>query len=336
MSFFKKHKKKQQNKGKSSDFAFVESYYRTVLADSTHDITVLLNDSEFSNSKPDVKDKHEDSEPANETSKHRILYPQEKKTFLSYAAQIDDSVYSTQYVMTDFLFSDDDKTKAYCIGHDDNGITIFQALNINSNVGTLLASIEIKYKAYPVLLIETDKNLILAMNAMPMQAEQVQIDMKQREADGLPVYAGYLYIVQIDIMTGEWQPLFESDKSICYSAYGLCNQDDQCGILLANICNEGHSILTMPRKFSEIPDFVMSDIPQDTSSANIPFGISVYDPVNNSFSIIPAGGNSSWGIKRVTVDKHADDILVNIYDDMTPMLMNIVNISHYQPSSETS
>lgn len=280
--------KREREQTKPIDVEFAESTYRAMLSDSNHEIVVT------------VDPKWRDASPNT-----RMLLPQRQSAYLSYAMRCDDGTYCTKYAKTAYnLTSHDGVEKSYRFNQDSERMQLFQVLGKASDAGTLLFESDIPYSVTPVLMIEHGDDIILCLNAVSHITSTVHDGKAKSSVDDatmMPLHAGYMYVIRLSVMSGQWKPLFESERPIKYSALPVMNDDGVAGILVANACNGGKSAMDLPTRFSDIPKYVTEQAPHEGQPINVPFGISVYVPKDGTFTVIPQGGMPKWHIMDVDI-----------------------------------
>lgn len=305
----------RKHAGKSADFDFVESYYRMMLSGGGHVVTVrtLPQDGGTPN------DGGDDVASAPSVPSTHILYAERRARYLSYACEVSEGSYATKYAHTSYVLSNDERLykTEYCFTQDGQRMQLFQTLNGSTTTGTLLFESVMPYTMVPMMMIEQDSRVILCMNALHSDSNGKPDDGGDDEDGCLPIHTGYIYVISIDMLDGQWRPLFESDKQIRYSVHGAVGGDGRIGILLANICDNRKGAIPIPRAFRDIPRYVMEDSPHEGPSMNVPYGVSIYSPESSNFTLVPIGGNADWGIVGIDIsgDANAEDGIPRGGDD---------------------
>lgn len=286
---------------KSADFEFVESYYRMMMSGGGHAVTVRTV------LPSDASDGTSDDGIVAMVSNSHVLYAERKTRYLSYACEVSSGDYATKYARTSYSLSNGERLykTEYCFTQDGQRMQLFQTLNGTAATGTLLFESEMPYTMVPTMMVEHDSRVILCMNALHSDTKGMPDDGDGHNGD-LPIHTGYIYVISIDMLDGQWHPLFESDKQIRYSVHGVTGKDGKIGILIANICDDRKGALPIPRAFRDIPRYVMEESPHEGPSMNVPYGISVYSPESSSFTLIPIGGNEEWGISGIDIANEGD------------------------------
>lgn len=289
----------RRHAGRSADFEFVESYYRMMMSGGGHVVTVRMT------RRPATTDADESDQST--PSYPHILYAERRARYLSYACKLSEGSYATRYAKTSYSMSNDERLykTEYCFMQDGQRMQLFQTLNGTAVTGTLLFESEMPYTMQPTMMVEQGSHVLLCMNALHGDSKAPPVTIGDRD-DSIPIYTGYLYVIDIDMLSGQWTPLFESDKPIRHSVHGAIGQDGKTGILIANICDDRRGTLPIPRAFKDIPRYVMEDSPHEGPSMNVPYGISVYSPGTSSFTLVPIGGNARWGIAGIDIADRDD------------------------------
>lgn len=287
----------RRHAGRSADFEFVESYYRMMMSGGGHVVTVRMT-------RHPAATGTDDGDQSTPPCPH-VLYAERRTRYLSYASKLSEGSYATRYAKTSYSMSNDERLyrTEYCFMQDGQRTQLFQTLNGTSVTGTLLFESEMPYTMQPTMMVEQGSHVILCLNALHSDSKVLPSAIGNRD-DDIPIYTGYLYVIDIDMLSGQWTPLFESNKPIRHSVHGVIGQDGKTGILIANICDDKRGALPMPRAFKDIPRYVMEDSPHEGPSMNVPYGISVYSPGTSSFTLVPIGGNAQWGIAGIDIADH--------------------------------
>lgn len=312
----------RRHAGKSADFDFVESYYRMMMSDGGHAVTVRTK---RQNSVPDGMG--DDSVMVTAPSSH-VLYAERRTRYLSYACKVSGGDYATKYARTSYSLSNSERLykTEYCFMQDGQRMQLFQTLNGTASTGTLLFESEMPYTMVPTMMIEHDSRVILCMNALHSYTNEVPDDDDNEHDANLPIHTGYIYVISIDMLDGQWHPLFESDRQIRYSVHGVTGNDGKIGILIANICDDRKGPLPIPRAFKDIPKYVMEESPHEGPSMNVPYGISVYSPESSNFTLIPIGGNEEWGIAGINITEENGRGLAARADDEQARGRNVLRV----------
>lgn len=312
----------RRHAGKSADFDFVESYYRMMMSDGGHAVTVRT---QRQSSAPDGTG--DDSVMVTAPSSH-VLYAERRTRYLSYACKVSGGDYATKYARTSYSLSNSERIykTEYCFMQDGQRMQLFQTLNGTASTGTLLFESEMPYTMVPTMMIEHDSRVILCMNALHSYTNEVPDDDDNEHDANLPIHTGYIYVISIDMLDGQWHPLFESDRQIRYSVHGVTGKDGKIGILIANICDDRRGPLPIPRAFKDIPKYVMEESPHEGPSMNVPYGISVYSPESSNFTLIPIGGNEEWGIAGINITEENGSGLAARADDEQTGGRNVLRV----------
>lgn len=302
---------------KSADFDFVESYYRAMLSGGGHVVDVLTTSDDGTG--------RDDAQPPS----HHVLYARRHGRYLSYAYEIADGLYATKYAHTSYTLSNDERLyrTEYCFAQDGQRLQLFQTLNGTVSTGTLLFESVMPYTMVPTMMIEHDSRVVLCLNALHGDTKAAVAGKRDERDDGMaPLYTGYIYVISIDLLDGQWHPLFESDRQLRYSVHDAVGRDGRVGIMIANICDDRRGALPMPSTFRDIPRYVMEESPHEGPSMNVPYGVSVYSPESSSFTLLPIGGNQNWNVDGIEI-RDDDGVARAMRDDGNDtMRMNALRV----------
>lgn len=266
----------------SSDIDFVMATYRMMLADGCHKVTI---------------------ETVTSDTDRRVTtrYARPSRRTLTYAVGPTDGgdTYAMRYASPDYAFVGDRTKPVYYFEQSDEGeVRMYQGLTASSDDATLLFSTTLDHRARPLAMTAKGDDFILMMNIAITGDDDVQ-NTKDDAETGMIGANGFLYVIRVNVLTGQWTPLFETSKPLEYQIGALPALD---GIAIANLNNKGNASTPKPRSFDELGDFMVNNTPNVAETLEIPFGVSVYEPDAGRFTVIPVGGNTMLGIADITID----------------------------------